>query len=300
MAAPRLTKHVSRIVAATDFSTDAGNAVRRAAMLAGQHGLELELLHIVSRSALDAVREWVRQPPDFADRLVADATRMLQESAASIGTPATARVAVGDVLDEILASCARDCLLAVGARGLTPLRDAILGTTAERLVARCECPILVVRRAPAEEYRKLLAAVDLLPGSEDVLAIAAAIDPRAALAAAHAFDVPFEGALARAGVSTLEIDQHRAAAFQRALAAIRELSATVGGDPALFLPIVERGHAARLIMEHGHALSADLVVIGKRTRFALEALLVDSVTRHVLAAAGCDVLLVRLERALAS
>ena len=54
------------------------------------------------------------------------------------------------------------------------LRDAILGTTAERLVARCECPILVVRRAPQEEYRKLLAAVDLLPGSENVLAIAAA------------------------------------------------------------------------------------------------------------------------------
>jgi hypothetical protein len=38
------------------------------------------------------------------------------------------------------------------------LRDAILGTTAERLVARCECPILVVHRAPQEEYRKLSAA----------------------------------------------------------------------------------------------------------------------------------------------
>jgi len=84
-------------------------------------------------------------------------------------------------------------------------------------------------------------------------------------AAAHAFDVPVEGALARAGVSTVEIDQHRAAALRMALAAIRGLSATVSGDPALFLPIVERGRAARLIMEYEHALSADLVVIGKRT-----------------------------------
>ena len=300
MAAPPLTKHVSRIVAATDFSTDAGNAVRRGAMLARLHGLELELLHVVSRSSLDAVREWVRQPPDFADRLVADARRLLEESAASIGTPATARVAVGDVLDEIQATCARDCLLAIGAHGLSPLRDAILGTTAERLIARCECPILVVRRAPQEEYRKLLAAVDLLPGSENVLAIAAAIAPRATLAAAHAFHVPFEGALARAGVSTSEIDQHRAAAFHAALAAIRGLSATVSGDPALFVPMVERGHAARFIMEHEHALSADLVVIGRRTRFAPEALLLGSVTRHVLAGAGCDVLVVRLERALVS
>jgi len=287
-------------VAATDFSTDAGNAVRCAAMLAGRHGLVLELLHIVSRSSLDAVREWFRQPGDFADRLVADAKRMLEESAASIGTPATARVAVGDVLDEILASCARDCLLAVGAHGLNPLRDAILGTTAERLVGRCEGPILVVRRGPQEEYQKLLAAVDLLPGSENVLAIAAAIAPRATLAAAHAFDVPFEGALGRAGVPTSEIDQHRAAAFHRALAAMRGLGATVDGDPALFRPIVERGHAAQLIMEHEQALSADLVVIGKRARSAPEALLLGSVTRHVLADAGCDVLVVPLERALVS
>jgi len=44
LAAPRLTKHVSRIVAATDLSTDADNVVRRTAMVAGRHELEFELI----------------------------------------------------------------------------------------------------------------------------------------------------------------------------------------------------------------------------------------------------------------
>jgi nucleotide-binding universal stress UspA family protein len=292
-----LNEFASRIVAATDFSTDAGNAVGRAAMLARRHGLELELLHVVSRSSLDAVREWVRLPTDFADRLVEDARQALEQAAGSAGTPASARVAVGDVLDEIVSSCTRACLLAVGAHGLDRLRDAILGTTAERLVGRSEFPILVVRKPPRQEYRNVLVAVDLRPGAENVLAIAPAIAPDAKLAAVHAFDVPFEGTLQRVGVPTREIDQHRAAGFRKALDAIRGLSATVSGDAGAFLPIVERGHAARLILEHAHALGADLVAIGKRRRSPTEALLLGSVARHVLADAGCDVLVVPLERA---
>jgi nucleotide-binding universal stress UspA family protein len=287
---------LSRIIAATDFSDDAGNAVRRAALLARLHGIELELLHAVSRSSLDAVREWVREPADFADRLVEEIRRLLAESAASAGPPASARLALGEVLQEISSSCAQGRVLAVGARGLNPLRDAILGTTAERLVGRCECPILVVRKPPQEDYRKVLVAVDLLPGSENALAMAAAAAPGAEMAAVHAFDVPFEGALQHAGVASEEIDRHRATALHKALGAMRSLSATVTGDPDIFVPMVHRGYPARLILEHERALGADLVVIGKRDRSVAEALILGSTTRHVLAGAGCDVLVVPLAR----
>src|ERR1051325_9157095 len=151
----------SRIVAATDFSDDAANAVRRAAMLARRHGTELELLHVISRSSLDAVREWVREPADCADRLVEDTRRILEEAAPSTGTPTSARLVLGEVLEEISSSCAPGRILVAGARGLNPLRDAIIGTTAERLVGRCECPILVVRKSPQEDYRRGLVGLDL-------------------------------------------------------------------------------------------------------------------------------------------
>jgi nucleotide-binding universal stress UspA family protein len=112
------------------------------------------------------------------------------------------------------------------------------------------------------------------------------------MAAVHAYDVAFEGALQRAGVHAGEIDRHRAEAFEKALNAIRRLSEAASGDPTLFLPIAERGHAARLILEHERTLGADLVVIGKRRRSVLESVLLGSVTRHVLADAKADVLVV--------
>jgi nucleotide-binding universal stress UspA family protein len=285
-----------RIVAATDFSDDAGNAVRRAAMLALQQRVELELLHVVNRPWLDAVRSWIRTPANVADRLVEDARHNLEQFAGSLGTQASARVAVGDVLDEIISSCDRNRLLAVGARGLSPLRDAILGTTAERLVGRCDCSILVVRKPAEKPYRSVLVAVDLLPGSENALTVAAQIAPGARMAAVHAYHVPFEATLHRAGVAMKEIEQYRSAAFHTALQTIGTMSGTATGDPTRFLPIVDRGHAARLILEHEQALSADLLVIGKRQRSAVEALILGSTTRHVLADAGCDVLVVPLAR----
>jgi nucleotide-binding universal stress UspA family protein len=284
---------LSRIVAATDFSDDAANAVRRAALLARREGVELELIHVVSRTSLDAVRAWVRAPADCAERLVADARRVLEETAAATGSAATARLVVGDVPDDIASASAR-ALLVLGARGANPLRDAILGTTAERLVGRHDGPILVVRTAPRHDYRKPLVALDLQPGSETGLEAAVSTAPGASLAAVHAFDVPFDGALQRAGVSAPDIEQHRAAAFHRSLDAIRRLSGAVAGEPAAVLPIVERGHAARLILEHQHALGADLIVMGKRKRSAAGSVLLGSTTRHVLSDASCDVLVVPL------
>jgi nucleotide-binding universal stress UspA family protein len=275
--------NLSRIVAATDFSEHAGHAVRRAAILARRLGVELELLHVVNRASLDAVREWVREPADFADRLVADARALLEQTAGTAN--AKARLVVGEVHDEIASACNARGILVLGARGLSPLRDAIVGTTAERMVGRCDCPILVVRRAPQADYANVLAAVDLLPGSEKAFAAAAAIAPGAKKAALHAFDVPFDSALQRAGIPTAQIEQHRVAAFHRGLEGVRRL----GAD---FLPVVERGHAARLVLEHAHALGADLIVMGKRSRPVAGALLLGSTTRHVLADADSDVLVV--------
>jgi nucleotide-binding universal stress UspA family protein len=282
------------IVAATDFSEDAGHAARRAARLAAQHGVRLELLHVVDRAGLDAVRAWTRNPVDLAERLVDDARRLLGERASSLGAAVSPRVAVGDVQEEILSSCAGAGLLVLGAHGVNPLHDLIVGTTAERLVGRCPRPVLVVRQTPKADYRNALVAIDLLSGSEDAMRLAARIAPGALLTALHAYEVPFEGMLQYAGVEQADIDRHRAESFHRAFEEIRRLSAAASGNTEAFLPIVDRGDAARLCLEHAQTIGADLIVIGKRKRPALEALALGSVTRHVLANATADVLILPL------
>ena len=91
-----------------------------------------------------------------------------------------------------------------------------------------------------------------------------------------------------------DIDRHRAEAFRRAFEEIRRLSQAASGDVERLLPIVERGDAARLCLERAQAIGADLIVIGKRRRSAVEALILGSNTRHVLAGAKGDVLVVPL------
>jgi nucleotide-binding universal stress UspA family protein len=283
----------NRILCATDFSTDANAALRRAVMLAAQHKAALEVLHVVSGESLDALRQWVPDPAGFPDRLVS-AVRKELEACSPEG--ARTSVVVGDVTESILERAAGADLLVIGAHGMNPLKDMLLGTTAERVAGRCATRVLVVRVVPERAYAKVLVAVDLLPGSEDAPAVALELAPAATLTAVHAFDVPFEGMLARSGVAQPLIDEHRVRAHHEALEKIEAMSRAVAGDPHRFLALAERGHPAATIVNRSQTIGADLVVIRKRARSRVESALLGSVTRHVLTDAACDVLVLAERR----
>jgi len=284
-----------RMVCATDFSTVTAAALRRAVMLAGEHKATLEVLHVVSRESLDALRQWVKEPLEFPEQLVRAVREELEGCAADAsrqaGVRIETRVVVGEVTDSILEHASASDLLVIGAHGTNPLKDLMLGTTAERLAGRATPPILVVRRPPERAYARLLVAVDLLPGSEELFAGAHRFGGNATLTALHVYDVPLAGMLARAGVSASLIDEHRARAYQEALDGIAALARRACGDGGRFLALAEDGHPAAAIVGRSHAMGADLVVIRKRSRSLAEGIVLGSVTRHVLADAAADVLL---------
>jgi nucleotide-binding universal stress UspA family protein len=207
-------------------------------------------------------------------------------------TAGEARVVIGDVVPAIAKAAAGADLLVLGARGVNPLRDVILGTTAERLLGSCGGPILVVRAAPQGGYRRVLAAVDLQPGCEAALRAALLLGGNATARALHVYDVPFEGMLQRAGVSREVVKQHRLRAHRAATARIAALSRAACGDPHRFVGITQHGPAAAGIVQSQQKTGADLLVLLKRARSPAEKLILGSVTRHVLADVRCDVLLV--------
>jgi universal stress protein E len=59
-----------RFIAATDFSEHATWAAQRAALLAKQHGAQLELLHVVAEAPLNALRELFQAKPEGVASLV--------------------------------------------------------------------------------------------------------------------------------------------------------------------------------------------------------------------------------------
>src|SRR5690242_19745669 len=140
-------KDLHAIIVATDFSESAARAARRGALIADEHGLPVELLHVVSAPGLERVRAWFKDRSGLAERVAADAQQSLDATAAALAAPGrsvTTRLVVGDVHDELTAESAPGVLLVVGARGESTLGDLIFGSTAERVVRDSAGPVLVV------------------------------------------------------------------------------------------------------------------------------------------------------------
>src|SRR5690554_1976738 len=94
------TRH---LLAATDFSDHARNAVHRAALIATEQQAPLELLHVISGSIGDALRKLLPATADVNEKLAEDARGLLNALASVISettglTPRT-RVTVGRVPD---------------------------------------------------------------------------------------------------------------------------------------------------------------------------------------------------------
>lgn len=285
-----------RLLCATDFSEHAGIAARRAATLAASLGAGLELLHVLSEPALRTLLGLFPESSDTEIRILENAHRILEEEASRLRKiPGSAVVKTtlrkGRPDDEILAACLDADLLVLGAHGQNPLRDMIIGSTAERLLRKVPCPTLVSRGDPESPYRHVLVPIDFSECSKQAMQAAALVASDAGLTALHALDLPFEGKLWLAGVPEDEINRFRSQARAQALRRMLALAADLGEAGERFRTQVLQGSAASSILEAAERLGADLIVMGRHGKSAAENLFIGSVTRHVLADANCDVLI---------
>jgi nucleotide-binding universal stress UspA family protein len=205
---------------------------------------------------------------------------------------ASLTVKCGTVLDEILSASKEVDVLLLGVRGWNPLRDIILGTTADRLLRKGTRPVLIVKRPAREPYRRVIVPVDFRPQSVSALRMALMAAPEAEINLVHAYDVPLEKKLWLADVPDEKIQEFRNEARQKALDNVIGLRKEFGMEQQRILHYLENGDPGSVILGREASSGADLIVIGKRKRSYAGELLLGSVTRHVLSGAKCDVLVV--------
>jgi len=280
------------ILVATDFSDDASNAALRAGMLARERGLKKGvLLHVLPPVSLELELEL---------RATAALERALEALAAEIASASgftfEPRIASGSVVDALAEAATGFSLVVLGARGVNPLRDLAIGSSAERLVRKSRCPVLIVKARPHAPYRRVIVPVDFSPDSGAALALASTLAPEAGLTLVHAYEVPFEGKLGLAGASTEDIERYRNDARGQASAKMDALLAAAGLASGRASRVLSRAYTPQLIQDTAAAAGADLIAIGKHGSSMAEELLLGSVTLHTLAAADCDVLVVPGQR----
>jgi len=272
---------IRSLLVATDFSEHARRAALRAALLAREHRApRVTLLHVSPRQ------------PALARALRRRLQDLARELKARTGVTLAPRLAQGSVVDVIARSANRFDLVVVGARGMHPLRDLAIGTSAERLVRKVRRPLLVVKRAPAGPYRRVLAPVDFSADAAAALGFAARLAPDASLAVLHAYEAPYESKLRFAGLADDTIHEQRQRARAQARVAMDRMLAALRLPASRVTRQLTHGYAPSVISREDAEFGADLLAIGKHGRSRLADLLLGSVTLHALASARGDVLVV--------
>jgi len=140
---------INRILHATDCTPGSEPIFRFACALAEDYGAELTVLHVLHnhKFGLDHIN-----PPSEAERL-AEARQKLRRFQA-LDTPVVVhhRFEEGNPADAILkvADELQVRLLVIGTHGRTGLARLLMGSVAEEVVRRAECPVITVKTSKFE------------------------------------------------------------------------------------------------------------------------------------------------------
>jgi universal stress protein E len=181
-------------------------------------------------------------------------------------------------------------LAVVGARGrLVP--DAFVGSTAERIAAATDRPVLLVRRDVSRPYRHLVVAIDPSSDLRRLLAAARLVAPSAERSVLHVYEDPYENAMLLHGATHANMRARRTQVRREARAALTRAVTDAGLEPHEVL--LRNGNARRVLeLEDRERSASDTVFVIERDRSVVGHLMFGSLSRWLISRGECDVLLV--------
>lgn len=180
------------------------------------------------------------------------------------------------------------------------MRDAFLGSTAERVIRQARIPVLVVRLPARRSYGRAALALDFDAAAREaiVLMLRMLPPPRTPVDVIHAFNTPYHG-LVYPSLSE-DVAQHAkeklgADATQQLARLLTSTLAKAGVPPdqrPLWRTHVRYGWPRLVVRTVTTKAETDLLVLGTRAHSGAAYLLLGTVAGDLLRAAKCDVLMV--------
>jgi nucleotide-binding universal stress UspA family protein len=279
---------MQRLMLATDFSERSDRALRRAVLLARAHGAILDLVHVVDDD----------RPRRIVDHEAVEARNLLRELAQSLrsgdGITCATQIVLSDPFVGISQAVdeRKPDLLVIGPHRRQILKDAFMGTTAERTIRSVDCPVVMVNGPPVGSWRHVMLTTDLSEHAKN------AIDRFAELGIAtearRSVLLVFDAVALRIGSPDLMTEEDRESYLEDQRRAARsDLARFMGDIAALPAELVVRHDAtttANEIHKAAKEIGADLIVVSSQGKGALARIVLGSVAEKVLQSATVDVL----------
>lgn len=283
------------LLAATDFSVDGNNAVRRAALLAHEHGARLHILHVLNAAGCKPLREWFSPTFDL-DLKAAQARDALRRLAVEISgaydLTASVEVIVGDPFETLMQASEHVDLVVLGRRGHGRFKGLLVGRTVDRMLRICRRPVLVVKTSVHRTYQRILVPIDFAAPSDAAIRVADRMRREADMHVFHAINSQREAVLRDADVPEHVIRETRLMEEGAINARMRRQVARLGLESTPMNYGLAYGPPVRSTLRHALRIGADLIVAGKQGRSTMGSFLLGSVSSRVLSEATCDMLIV--------
>lgn len=292
-----LESQINHIVAATDFSINSELAVRRAAQIAQKTGATLHLLHVVHPLEIypDLMLTFNDHLKDYQRLKKANGLESLDQLAIEIRKDFGLRVVtssrIGRAHVQIVAFIEEQPvdLVVMGCHGETNIVEAMIGSTASRVLNKTSCNILVVKSKGTSPYERVIAAVDLSAGSFHTASMACVVAPNTPVEILHIFDLQKEVWSKDIDMTEAEVEKFYDEAMKHVDAELNKLVTKLNHSGLNFM--VRNGYSPQVINARAVEANADLVVIGRNSKNTIEEFMLGSVSKTVLEMVNCDVLL---------
>jgi nucleotide-binding universal stress UspA family protein len=295
------------VLIGTSLEEESDGVVRSGLAIARAAGARVELIHAFSGEPQLPGSE-TGPAADLARGMAAWGEERLRAQIARLGIKedelAGAEVLAGEPHRVLIdaASMAGADLIVVGATGCGVLAAELLGSTADRVLRKAACPVLVVRGELPVPPRRVLAPVDLSTLSGD--AFRCGLDLLAQLARGErigiraVYALSFLDSLTRqrqepGEISAEEVERSSSEELRRFVA-----ESPASADLAVETAVLP-GEARFEILDELKKHPTDLVMLGTHGRGGLDRLMLGSVASTVARKAPCSVLMISPDAALA-
>ncbi len=191
-------------------------------------------------------------------------------------------------------------LIVMGRAGGRPLRDAFVGSTAERVIRQARVPVLAVRQPARGRYHRPALALELDASAPEVVRLLLRVlpPPRPPVDVIHAFETPFRG-LIYPSLAEDELDEVKNELREKAtleLEQVFEMALSTSNvrrvDGPYWRTHVRYGSPRSVVETVTRRVESDLLVVGSRGHSGAAYMLLGTVAGDLLRAAKSDVLVV--------